>query len=249
MSNNKEKKDNSDNLDLVYALIKKYNKKQPDTPIKNISIDIKTEKNVYKLIRLNDEQFYLLHQNSISISEDYGQIMDLSMDNDLIYSSFSKMYVTLKELFGVSSKYYDDWKSSFSFPFLIYFQNGEEEFGYLMNLHNFRSNIEFRIAKLIPADDEKFERGIAYNPFEEFPRHEIHYLINYFTGFLSGYFKTIEKQYDEFFFKIAQSNHILFGYKEGQYFDSYYQNEEEFESAIQDLKKVEISSSEINPTC
>ncbi len=219
---------------LSNYMIKKYSKKGY-TLVKNISINIKTEERIYKLIRLNDEQYYLLRKNSISIFEDYANLMYLSTVNDTIYSSFSKMYVALKELFGESGKYYDDWKGSFSFPFLIYFQQGEEEYGYSMNVHNIRSSIEFNIAKLIHADDKQFKREILYKSLEEFPREEINYFINYFVGFLTGYFESIGDRYDEFFFKTAESNLILFGYKDGRYFDDQYDNEEEFREAIQEL--------------
>ena len=240
MSNNSVNinEDNGDNAGLIYSMIKKYSK-EGYTPVKNISINIETKKRIYKLIRLNDEQFYLLYKNSISIFEDYAHLMYLSTANDNIYSSFSKMYVTLKELFGESGKYYDNWKGSFSFPFLIYFQKGEEEFGYLMNLHNIRSSIEFKIAKLIHADDDMFKRDILHKPFAEFPREEINYFINYFVGFLTGYFESIRDRYDEFFFKIVESNLILFGYKDGHYFDNQYETEEEFHEAIQELKRNE----------
>ena len=231
-------KNKDDNTGIVYYMIEKYSKKKDYTPVKNASIDIETKERIYKLIRLNDEQFYLLYKNSISISEDYKHLMYLSMDEDIIYSSFSKMYMALKELFGESGNHYDDWKGSFSFPFLIYFQK-EEEFGYLINLYNIRSSIEFKIAKLIHADDERFERDVLHNPFEEFPREEINYFINYFVGFLTGYFKSVRDRYDEFFFKTVKSNLILFGYKDGCFFDNQYENEEEFHKAIQDLMRNE----------
>jgi hypothetical protein len=240
MSNNNlgtnENKD--DNIGLVYYMIEKYSEKKDYTPVKNVSIDIKTKERTYKLIRLNDEQFYLLYKNSISISEDYKHLMSLSIDEDIIYSSFSKMYMALKGLFGESGNHYDDWKGSFSFPFLICFQK-DEEFGYLMNLYNIRSSIEFKIAKLIHVDDERFERDILHNPFEEFPREEINYFINYFVGFLTGYFQSVSDQYDEVFLKTVRSNLILFGYKDGCFFDSQYENEEEFHKAIQDLMRNE----------
>ena len=142
--------------------------------------------------------------------------------------------MALKRLFGESGNYYDDWKGSFSFPFLIYLQK-EEEFGYLMNIYNIKSSIEFKIAKLIHADDKRLERDILHNPFEEFPREEINYLIDYFVGFLTGYFKSVRDRYDEFFFKTVKSNLILFGYRDGCFFDNQYENEEEFRKAIQDL--------------
>ena len=129
-----------EDVQLVDYIIKKYNRSKSYIPVKNISINLKTKKNNYKLIRLNDEQFYLLHKNSIAIFEDYGHLISLFADKKIIYSSFSKMYTVLKMLFGESGKYYDDWKGSFSFPFLIHFYKDEEEFGYLMNLRNVRSS-------------------------------------------------------------------------------------------------------------
>lgn len=61
-------KNKEDNIKIVYNMIEKYSKKKDYTPVKNASIDIETKERIYKLIRLNDEQFYLLYKNSISIS-------------------------------------------------------------------------------------------------------------------------------------------------------------------------------------
>ncbi len=107
----------NDNTELVSHMIRKYNESKDYTPVRNASLEIKTKENVYKLIRLNDEQYYLLRKNSVPIFEDYGHQISLFMDEDIIYSSFSKMYVTLKALFGESGKYYDNWKGSFHFRF------------------------------------------------------------------------------------------------------------------------------------
>ena len=42
------------------------------------------------------------------------------------------------------------------------------------------------------------------------------------------------------FFKIVESNLILFGYKDGCFFDDQYNDENEFDEAIQKLKKIII---------
>ena len=47
--------------------------------------------------------------------------------------------------------------------------------------------LEFGIAKLITVED-KFKRDILHNPFEEFAKDEIAYFINYYIGFLTGFF-------------------------------------------------------------
>jgi hypothetical protein len=228
--------DNTSDSAFVDSVIEKYSKKEDYTHVENISMDIETDVMKYKLIRLNDEQFYLLRKNSVSLFENYGHLMSLSRATDIIYSSFPKMYITLKDIFGESGKCYDDYKGSFSFPFLISFQKGEEKYEYVMNIYNVRSAIEFNMAKLIHADDKTTERGILYHPFDEFPESEITYFINYIVGYLTGYFRMLMKEYDEFFFHSVQSNLILYGYKDGNFFENQYEDEDEFDVAIQELK-------------
>jgi len=230
-----------ENSALVSSVINKYRKKDDNFPINNIFIDIETEVMTYKIIRLNDEQFYLLRKNSLSLFENYGHIMSLSRDDSIIYSSFPKMYVTLKHIFGESGSYYDDYKGSFSFPFLIYFKKGEEEFGYAMNIYNVRSVIEFNMAKLIHADDKTATRGILNHPFDEFPESEITYVINFLVGYLTGYFRMLVKGYNEFFFHSVQSNLIVYGYKDGKFFQNHYNSEKKFDKVIQELRTIELS--------
>ncbi|MEI7695163.1 MAG: hypothetical protein WCI64_05905 [Chlorobium sp.] len=231
----------SEDSALVSSVINKYRKKDDNSPVKNIFIDIETDVMTYKLIRLNDEQFYLLRKNSVTLFEDYAHIMSLSRDDSIIYSSFPKMYVTLKHIFGESGSYYDDYKGSFSFPFLIYFKKGEEEFGYAMNIYNVRSVIEFNMAKLIHADDKTATRGILNHPFDEFPESEITYVINFLVGYLTGYFRMLVKGYNEFFFHSVQSNLIVYGYKDGKFFQNHYDSQKKFDEVIQELRTIEIS--------
>jgi hypothetical protein len=225
--------DINDNTELVSRMIRTYNKKEDDIPVENTSLDIETEKNIYKLIRLNDEQYYLLRKNAVGILEDYGLLMQLYMCRDTVYSSFSKLYAALKILFGESGKYYDDWKGSFSFPFLIHFHKRKREYGYVMNLMNLRTSVEFNLAKLISPGNKRIKRGILHEPFKEFPREEITYFINYFIGFLTGFFNP--DRYDEPFVKSVKSNLIVFGYKDGQFFDDQYESEKEFRKALKEL--------------
>ena len=231
----------SEDSALVSSVINKYRKKDDNSPVKNIFIDIETDVMTYNLIRLNDEQFYLLRKNSVTLFEDYGHLMSLSRDKDYIYSSFPKMYITLKDIFGESGSYYDDYKGSFSFPFLISFQKGEKGYEYVMNIYNVRSAIEFNMAKLIHADDKTIERGILYRPFDEFQESEITYVTNFLIGYLTGYFRMIVKGYNEFFFHSVQSNLIVYGYKDGKFFQNHYDSQKKFDTAIQELKTIEIS--------
>ncbi|QEP43487.1 hypothetical protein D5085_10320 [Ectothiorhodospiraceae bacterium BW-2] len=64
--------------------------------------------------------------------------------------------------------------------------------------------------------------------------------INYIVGFLTGYFESVNKGYDEFFFHTVRSNLILFGYKDGNFFDNQYETEEKFNEALQEVSSPKV---------
>lgn len=231
-----EAEESNENLKLISSLIRKYSEYGDYLPLKNTSIHVQTTRTNYKLIRLNDEQYSLLRRNSVAISEDYLHLMSLDMDHNCIFSSLSRMYVALKMCFGESGKYYDDWKGAFSFPLMIYFEREEQSFAYVMNVVNIRSSIDFKLAKLIPAADNRFDRMVLHDPFEEFPRSEITYVINFLVGYLTGYFETAKDRYDKPFCKSVNSNLILFGYRDDKFFDQQYEDSDEFDEAEQKMR-------------
>ena len=202
----------------------------------HINLDIESKHNHYQLTRLSDDEYYLLGENRLAIHIDYDHLINLSFDNHLIYKSFSKMYAALTRRFGSSGKFYDDWKGSFSFVFLIRFQKDGQEFGYLFNIFNMRSSIEFAFYKLISADDKRFGKMSLYKPFEEFTQDEINYIVNFICGYCTGYFNATEKYNKGYFLLITASNLLLSGHDGQVYFDYAYETPEEFQAALAILK-------------
>lgn len=206
------------------------------TPGQQPQLDIKVMDRVYNLIRLDNKTYFKLRKNVIFIEDDYEQLDDLADDEELIYSNMAKMYVALKTRFGESGTSYDDWKGSFGFAFLLSFAHDGKEMEYMLNIYNLRSSIEFRLFKLPGADEQNIDRHIYHQPFPDFPRPAIRSVFNYIVGFLSGYFETMEKWYDEPFFQTVASNLIVFGFKDGQFFDEQYEDQEDFEAVVKELK-------------
>lgn len=204
--------------------------------MKNKVLNIEIKDRVYKLKRLSDKQYIKLRKNSISIIEDYDHLMSLEIDNKLIYSSYPKMYVALKKFFGDSGRLFDSWKGSFSFPFLISFQNEMEDFEYILRIYNFRTSIEFKIGKVIHTKDKNLDKLILYKPFREFSKNDINRVISFLVKYLTEYFKTIESEYDTPFFCTVDSNLILFGYKNKIFFEDQFITENKYAAAIEKLK-------------
>jgi len=218
--------------------IKRFSEQPGYQAVQNRSLSLDVDKVSYQITRLNDEQYRLLRKNSLTIAEDHDLFMALYCSKQTIYRSFSRMYATLKSLFGESGHHYDDWKSSFSFPFLVYFEKEGHEVDYLLNVYNFRSSIEMILYKLIRFDNQDDDRMIIHQPFSDFPQSDIKAFTLYFLGYLTGYFKAyVETNHTEFFYKSAESNLIIFGYENGAFFDLQFDDPEAFEAKQAALKR------------
>lgn len=231
----KQSSDEQRNSELVRHVVKLYQKKV-SIPVTHKALPIPIEGTKYQMIRLTDRQYLRLCDNCLSILQDHGHLLCLWSHKDLIYSSLSKMYVALTELFGESSIIYDRYKSTFSFPFLLHFQNELEPFNYLLRVVHVRTSVDFRFAKIIATDPSKSDVMRLHEPFDELPRATMNYIINYFLGFLTGYFEVRHDHFDTFFYRVVESDLIIFGYKDGEYFDDQYDNQNEFNKAVQQMK-------------
>jgi len=205
-------------------------------------INVAVDNILCRCSRLDGKEHFELEKNSLAIADDYGFYMRfyhfLEQRGD--YLNFAQIYATLKSLCGESGKGYDDWKGSFSFPFLVEVKKGEKIFRYLLNIFNYRDSLYFGIRKPLQPDDDKFDRQLIHQPFEdEFSREEINSFITSFYAYLVGFFREIKPSYDEFFFKRVDSNGILFGYKDGQFFQEHYNSPEEYKKAVMMLETME----------
>lgn len=229
-----------DDIDLVAKTIQKYSGHPKSRTIKNQSIYIHLKSVSYQVTRLNDEQYKLLRKNTLSIAQDYAFLMYLYSNENLIYRSFSRMYATLKHLFGESGGYYDDWKGSFSFPFLICFERDGQDVEYLINVYNFRSAIEFSLYKLISSENQEYDKMVIHKPFPEFIKEQINIFLICFIGNLTDFFeKNLHGNYEAFFYKTAQSNLIIFGHQNGEFFDLQFDDPDEFEAKREELARIE----------
>ncbi|PKO20955.1 MAG: hypothetical protein CVU38_17390 [Chloroflexi bacterium HGW-Chloroflexi-1] len=190
------------------------------------------------LLRLDDNAYRRLRQHSIPISENHALYWELEFPLQREPSkkderlSLPKAYVALKTLFGESGGDFDDWKGSFAFPFFLKVARGDQDFAYLLNVHDHRCSIEFDIYKLAPPD-AGYDSRRYYEPFEEeFARAEIDHFIVYFYGFLVGFFDAVKDRHDEPFCKQVGSQSVLYGYQDGQFFEEQYDSEEEYQATL-----------------
>jgi hypothetical protein len=118
------------------------------------------------------------------------------------------------------------------------------KFFYLIDIYDNRGTLYFSFYRVLESDVEGYDHQILREPFElEFSRQEINYFISYFYGYLEGSFQSRKLLIpSEQFFKKIGSNLILYGYKDEHYFEEQYLSPEEYQTAIENLESIGITS-------
>jgi hypothetical protein len=209
-------------------------------------VELKRKDIKYELWRLDDAEFRKLRQKSLPIKDDHMFYMHfyLSERENKNKLNLAEIFVALTDLFGESSDWIDDWKGSFSFPVLMILEKVQGKFFYLIDIYDNRGTLYFSFYRVLESDVEGYDHQILREPFElEFSRQEINYFISYFYGYLEGSFQSRKLLIpSEQFFKKIGSNLILYGYKDEHYFEEQYLSPEEYQTAIENLESIGITS-------
>lgn len=202
------------------------------------AIVLKTSgKMAFRLYRQTDSAYWdALHQ-SLAIEEDYGFYLQLQRQPGTELN-FAQVYLTLKHLAGESSRYLDDYKMAFSFPFAVDVIKRNRKFAYLLDVRNIRDSLYFTLRKLVDPDDQRLKDGCIHPPFEdEFGKEDIRFFRSYFYGYLLGRWETLQPEQLQPFARRVPAALIVFGYCDGKAFEEQFESSEEYEAAWQRFQK------------
>jgi hypothetical protein len=201
-------------------------------PKKELAINLAEKE--YKLSTITAVEYCDLSEQSIPIFEDYTHYLFLSslLESEAPDFNHPRFYTALKGMFGESSEYYDDYKCSFGYQFLIVVVDGDKESKYMLNLCDLKGGFSFYFRKLLltPEELEKYKnRDILYKPFDDFSKDEMAHFMSYFMFYLVGFMKSYEEYYDEEFIKSLDYNYMIYGYKNGKFFENTYDEDTFYE--------------------
>ncbi len=188
-----------------------------------------------QLVRLADSEFLDLRQRSIAIQSDTGFELRLFLSlretrQDL---NFAQVYLALKSLSGESSRYFDEWKGSFSFPFSLDILKDGCVLSYLLEVRTKRDSLYFDVRKVVAVDDARLPKHLIHPPFaDEFSREKMNQFTVYLYGFLIGLWKSLGRQPLEPFVRKVPSDLILFGCCNGETFEEQYDSEAAYTAAL-----------------
>lgn len=190
----------------------------------------------YQLWRIDKSEYEKLRENSLPITDDFRFYMNLYLwerkQEDSL--NLAEIFVTLEWLFGESSNLFDDWKGSFCFPILLLVEKEIGTFYYLMRIYDHRGSVYFSLYRIIENGIDGYNTEKLREPFEfEFSREEINSFLSYFYNYLVGCFHRFKPLFlPQSFFKKINSNLILYGYQNGQYFEEQYDSQDTYQAVV-----------------
>jgi len=196
--------------------------------------------------RLDDQEFEILRQRSLAINEDYFFLMRLHSNRPEIERlSLGRARAALTKLSGPSSKLLDPYKQSFGFPFLYSVPPGKPFAQYLMIVQDIRGSLYFTSRRMVSADDPRIQQHFLHEPFaEEFHRKELNRLTATMMGFLKGFSECVVPS--PFVGKV-DSEQILYGYADGQYFEEQHDSTETYRAVFDRWSGIVAASADVDP--
>jgi hypothetical protein len=204
-------------------------------------LDLKQGETQFHLWRLTEDEFRQLRSNSLPIKDDGMFLLQLMLSerDNPERLTLPKALLTLEHLFGKASDWIDEWKSSFSFPLLLLLNKPVGRFLYLLRIEDYRGSVEFRLYRILENGADGYDINTYREPFElEFSREQINQFICYLYGYLAGVARIVCNQQIQPFIRLIRASHILYGYRDGEFFEEQIDSPEEYEAAIQAFDEV-----------
>ena len=196
---------------------------------KEIKFELETKSILLETI--DSKTYHEYFQNSIPINEDgiFPILLINSIKKEHPEIIYPHYYMALKSLFGESSRLYDDYKSSFGYLFSLKVSDSL----YTLNLSDTKGVFTFYLKKILTTQDE-FEkygdmRKIYQEPFDEFSDNDIKEFMARFIGFMVGYIEATKDTYNEEFIRYLDYCFLVYGYKDGAFFEKEYDDKKEKE--------------------
>jgi hypothetical protein len=203
------------------------------------------------LIPIDEKKYDSLRDKNIPIFQDnwYSMRLSRAIESEEPDFQHSHLYTALKTHFGETPAMYDDYKCSFGYPFLLEITKDRNEVKYLLNFTDMRGGVEFFFRKILDKHElNKYERDVFQRPFEnEFSGDDMRYFMGWFLFYFVGFMKSYQKYYKEEFARSVEAALMIYGYRDGNFFDESYEDWDQYHQAKEKLKKTNIPFNKVKP--
>ncbi|MCF7963720.1 MAG: hypothetical protein K9M08_23515 [Pirellula sp.] len=161
------------------------------------------------------------------------------------FPSLGEILYAFELSFGPSSAKYDDYKQSFSFPFLMEAKLGERVIHFVLNIWDYKGAIEFRFRRIIEREEDLSKKADVIQQCTERSDTEFEYIVGYLIGWIKGYVNT-RCEYsrpEKPFYRIIPAALMIYGYLES-FFCSHFEDSDSFDARASELKELIPSKTE-----
>lgn len=201
--------------------------------------------------RIDDNSFYELdsHTLAITVSQEYWwNYLRVSQNPRLKSAPLAFFLATFEYAYKPSGHFYDHYKGAFSFPFAVNVLHHDMGIPYLLHVTCWRGEVEFRFRKIISADETRYDKRLEHRPFDdEFSEYQMSIVAKALLRLAEARWQS-DLQHNQTgetvfpgeenwrdFVKAIDSNSILFGCKNGHFFEKHYSDQNEYEQMKNEL--------------
>lgn len=194
----------------------------------------------FALRRVSDREWWRLGRHATAIEDDpLFWLMRGALGRRRLLS-LPEYFVALSHLFGASSDHFDDYKSSFCFPFHLTTAKGAARGDYILLVRDRKGGPDSALWRC----DGSSRSGLRpIEPFvaAEFSRDDYRHVMNHLEGYVMGYLNTARLAVPDFV-NVVESVLLRYGYRNGQPFEHRCEDDEEFDAAAQRYEAMPVGA-------
>lgn len=189
----------------------------------------------FSLRRISDNELHRLARRAAPIENDLLFWMHWnSRRNQPRALSLPEFFVGMANAFGASGFAFDDYKSSFCFPFHLTTNKGGSRGDYVLLVQDWKGGVEARLMRC--CGDIRPRLGPA-QPFvdAELSRDDFRYLMNFLGGYLEGRQEAMLTEGAPVvpdFVQRVDAALLMYGYRNGLPFEHAHENSADYERAL-----------------
>lgn len=191
---------------------------------------------VFELQRIRDEDLRLLLRDAAAIEDDFAYgLLRGAARREVRPLSLPEYLTGLSLRFGRSGRFFDDYKSSFAFPFRLTTTKGVARGNYVLLIEDWKGGPNSRLWR---CSSERRTGLRTFHPFvdAEFSCDDYHYVLSYLEGFVQGYLETAKPVVHDYVHAVRAAL-LLYGYRDGKPFEHHAEDADDFAAVARNASR------------
>lgn len=188
----------------------------------------------FTLRRIDDGELHRLARTATQIEDDHGFWLQWDHRHRQPGAlSLAEFFVGMTRAFGTTGLAFDDYKSSFCFPFQLTTEKASVRGDYLLLVEDWKGGVA---AKLLRRCGRRTPQLGPIEPFvaAEFSRDDFRFVMNFLDGYLEGLQSVAHRTEPPVpdFVQCVDAAFLVYGYRDGAPFERCFDAEDEYREVL-----------------